>query len=39
MSEFESPVRNTPLVRASFRIAYMVALHKNPFTEADVVVE
>ena len=39
MGDFESPVSNTPLLCASFRITHMVALHKNPFNETDDVVE
>lgn len=38
MGDLVAPSRNAPLVRASFRIAHLLALHKKPFTEAEDVV-
>jgi len=38
MNDFVAPGRNALLVRAIFRIAHMVALHKKPAAEAEDVV-
>ena len=38
MADMVGPDRNAPLVRASFRIAHLLALNKKPFTEAEDVV-
>jgi len=39
MGDFVAPGKNAPLVRASCRIAHMLALHKKSIAEAEDVVD